>query len=253
MTITPRSGIIIALTMIIGVLIVNPEVVQSSGDSPVSDSKVADFLGLSGTTSPWLMSLALFLLPIAWFPISVLLILSGVVFGTVNAIVLTTAATSFHLLVSFALTRSFFRGRVLSFLRGRGYHEPSLPPKYRIPVTFFFFLMPGLPYGAKNYLFAFTDVPFFVYFWVALPVYVFYNVLYIVAGDAAVSSNWGVLAGIISLTVAVGLVLRALKSRLGVFLPELGQNRKTESLTGKISNETVLSSRRDGRSSTDAK
>ena len=144
----------------------------------------------SATTPPVTFFFMMLILPLAGFPISVFLLLSGAVFGLWKGIALTTAAAAGHLVFSYWIGKSFLRARISAGLQHLGYSLPDIPQTHLKWVTFVYFLLPGLPYAVKNYSFALTNVSFPVFFFCGLPAIVTLNVLFIVLGRSAASANW---------------------------------------------------------------
>jgi uncharacterized membrane protein YdjX (TVP38/TMEM64 family) len=64
-----------------------------------------------------------------------------------------------------------------------------VPPGEHAAVTVMAVLAPGLPYFARNYLLALSDVPLRVYFWIAVPLYVARSYVTLFIGDLATAPS----------------------------------------------------------------
>lgn len=179
--------------------------VMFSGTSPLAAS------------GPALFIVFLFVLPMIGFPLSVLLVPAGIIFGVITATLIVTIAIMFHLASSAWLTRTLLRPRIELILRNRGYRVPHIPREHRTLITFLFFLFPAVPYSVKNYVFAFTDVRFGFYVLIAAPINVFYAVLWIAFGDTLTTADWRSITAAITLLIlvfsALALFKRFLRNR----------------------------------------
>lgn len=122
-------------------------------------------------------------LPVVGFSVSVVYVVAGVKFGPVVGGVAVTGATAAHLLLTHWICQSVLRERLQRFLARRNHHLPHVPDGENVSVAAMAALIPGLPYFARNYLLALTDVPLRTYFWVCLPIYVARSYVAILLGD----------------------------------------------------------------------
>ncbi len=102
---------------------------------------------------------AITILPLVGFPVSVLHVVAGVRFGTGLGLVVTTTSILLQLLASYALVKvapEFF-SRLVEPLRKR------LPEAAHTPLTQFTLLLPGAPYFAQNYVLPLVGVPLGIY------------------------------------------------------------------------------------------
>jgi uncharacterized membrane protein YdjX (TVP38/TMEM64 family) len=123
------------------------------------------------------------LLPVVGFSVSIVYLVAGMKFGPVLGGVLVAAATAVHLLATHWICQTVLRGRLQRFLAKRHHQLPHIPKGENVSVAAMAALVPGLPYFARNYLLALTDVPLRVYFWVCLPIYVIRSFVAIMLGD----------------------------------------------------------------------
>jgi uncharacterized membrane protein YdjX (TVP38/TMEM64 family) len=122
-------------------------------------------------------------LPVVGFSVSVIYLVAGVKFGPMLGGVAVTGATAAHLLLTHWICRSVLRERLQRFLARRNHHLPHVPAGENASIAAMAALVPGLPYFARNYLLALTDVPLRTYFWICLPIYVARSYVAILLGD----------------------------------------------------------------------
>jgi len=122
-------------------------------------------------------------LPVVGFSVSVVYVVAGVKFGPVIGGVAVAGATAVHLVLTHWICQSVLRERLQRFLARRNHHLPHVPDGENVSVAAMAALVPGLPYFARNYLLALTDVPLRTYFWVCLPIYVARSYVAILLGD----------------------------------------------------------------------
>ena len=146
--------------------------------------------GIAGFNSG-LVILLMALLPLVGFPISLVYLMAGARFGPWLGLPVVILVTAVHLLGTYWITRSFLRGPLERFLARRHYRLPHVPEGESGGVCLLAALVPGPPYFARNYLLALTDIPFRIYFWVCLTVYVVRSVVAIMIGDLASDPDTG--------------------------------------------------------------
>jgi len=166
----------------------------------------------------WLF-LAMALLPLFGFPISVVYIVAGARFGMWWGGVLVAAVTTLHLFFSHAIGRWLLRKKIEHALERRGWRIPHLPRAADAEIAAFGALVPGVPYFIRNYLLALTDVRFVVYWLVCLPVYVGRSYLALMLGGLAArpTTRELVIGGTVEAVklVVCALILRHLYRRYG--------------------------------------
>lgn len=107
----------------------------------------------------WFIFAALMtVLPIIGAPISIFLVMVGMMFGLTGGIILTGLLMLLHLFVTYYLTHSFLRPMVIGLLDRFSLDIPKLPQKGGYRLSFIFMVIPGLPYSVKNYLLALSDL-----------------------------------------------------------------------------------------------
>ena len=117
-----------------------------------------DFLNRS--TNPLVFAALMAVLPIFGIPVSIFLVLVGMIFGITTGILVTGGLMLFHLVATWFLVHSLFRPLVLKMLNRTQVTPPRLPQKGKKRLALIFMLIPGLPYAVKNYLLALSGLPF---------------------------------------------------------------------------------------------
>lgn len=153
---------------------------------------------------------AITVLPVAGFSVAITYIVAGVKFGPWLGGLAVAAATAVHLLASYAIAKSVLRGPLERFLARRRHHLPHVPKGEDASVAAMAALVPGLPYFARNYLLALTDVPLRVYFWVCWPIYVVRSYVAILLGDLGTKPD--------GRTVAILVTVYVVKLSICVYL-----------------------------------
>ncbi len=133
--------------------------------------------------NPAAILVVLAVLPMIGFSIVAVDIILGAKFGVMLGMGAVIGITAFHLLASHWIARSILREPLQRFLLRHQRKLPVLPPNQEVAVSVLFALVPGLPYFARNYLLALSDIPLRIYFWCCLPIYVARAYLTLSLGD----------------------------------------------------------------------
>ncbi|MBA4138288.1 MAG: hypothetical protein C0518_13330 [Opitutus sp.] len=158
--------------------------------------------------------LALTLLPLAGFPVSVMHAVAGVRFGFAVALPLVALSILLQLLLSYALVRAApgFFARRLEPLRRR------LPHAAHWPLTLFTLLLPGAPFFAQNYVLPLMGVPLRIFLSVALPLHLVRSIVGVTFGELSDHLTPWTVAGFaayaVGVTLACGFAFRRLRERL---------------------------------------
>lgn len=136
---------------------------------------------------PALLIAAFFVLPLAGFPVSVLLVVIGLRFGIAWGMIIVTLGMFFHLLVVHGIARSGMREKMRRRIAAFGYEIPPIKENHRLWFTTLFASIHGPPYAAKLYLLALTDLPFRYHCGIALPVYIGFSLLPVSAGKVVMN------------------------------------------------------------------
>lgn len=114
---------------------------------------------LDNTANSYIFAVLMAFLPILGFPISVFLVLVGMMFGIAGGIALTGLMMLFHLAATYYLVHSFLRSQVVRLLGRFNLKIPKLPQTGGYRLSLIFMIVPGLPYAVKNYLLALAGLP----------------------------------------------------------------------------------------------
>lgn len=164
--------------------------------------------------NPVVVIAALMILPLLFFPVSVLQVMVGVRFGSAVGMALVFVSIVFHLLVSYGLVKRFrpYFERWTQKLRKR------IPKGAHGPVTLFTLLLPGAPYAAQNYALPVAGVPFGVFLRYALPLHTARSVVAVFFGDHSDRMTPGRIAALVAYAVVLLAVCawtyRRLRSQL---------------------------------------
>jgi uncharacterized membrane protein YdjX (TVP38/TMEM64 family) len=181
---------------------------------------------------------AYFLLPLFGFPISALLVASGLKLGLTQSIVLAVFGMAFHTVVAWRLARSSLTIPLQRRLAKRGFKVPEIPDRHQIWFTCLVVLLPGLPYTFELYGLALTNLPFRRY---ALIVWSFHvlNAIPIIGMSAAVAefdTKWLIAFGLLALVMVV--IAQWLARKLG---KDFGIINRCRVQTADATDETVVS------------
>ncbi len=123
------------------------------------------------------------ILPVFGFPIGLVYLVAGARYGLLGGGVVVAIMTTFHLLGSYYVGRSFLRGPIERFLARKNRHLPQVPEDEQVLVCVIAALVPGLPYAMRNYLLVLAGVRLKTLFWVCLPIYIARSYASILLGD----------------------------------------------------------------------
>ncbi|MES2923117.1 MAG: hypothetical protein V4819_16290 [Verrucomicrobiota bacterium] len=162
-------------------------------------------------------------LPLAGFPITPFLLLSGVRFGFVGGMALVSAEIFLHNLIAYHLVHGRLRKRVRQRLTKKGYSIPTPARSNQVWFTTLFVGVQGPPYAVKLYLLALTDIRLRVHLWIAVPIYVLFSAIPVGAGSSAIAVNPLWLYGAIFAMTGVAFLGRWLRKR---YAGQVGANSK---------------------------
>lgn len=151
----------------------------------------------SSQVHPALLIGCFLMLPMMFFPITVLLVLIGLRFDALAGILIMFMGMPVHLLFSFFVVRSIFRSQLERFARKKKYAIFNIPANRQLGFAFVFMAVPGLPYAVKNYLLPISGIPFREYLLISWLVNGVMGVPFVILGHAA--SEWNIYLVIILL------------------------------------------------------
>lgn len=158
--------------------------------------------------------LALAVLPLVGFPVSVLHAVIGARFGLPLGMALVGASIALQLAATYAIVWAApeFFARRFEWLRQR------LPPATHRPLTLFTLVLPGAPYFAQNYVLAVVGVPFRTFAAYAFPIHFARSLIGVIFGEWSghmTPVRIGVfVAYAITVTLVCGLAFRRLRAQL---------------------------------------
>jgi uncharacterized membrane protein YdjX (TVP38/TMEM64 family) len=175
-----------------------------------SDALVNRVLGLSGS----LFIAGFLILPLVGMPITIFLMATGLKFGVAMGMLVTAGCIAFHHLVAYRLTHSFFKQRVERFLTRRGRHIPDVPKRHQVWFTVAFAAVHSLPYSAKLYLLALTNISFRIYFWLGWPTYALCSLVFVGLGQAAARPTWNWIIALILLGALLAAISHCVHKKI---------------------------------------
>ena len=131
---------------------------------------------------------AFFILPLFGFPVSVLLVLLGLRFGSVVGLLSMLLIMPLHLAVSFFLARSVFGEAIKKIAGEKRVQRLQVPEHRHLEFSFVFMAVPGLSYAMKNYLLPLSGVGFRYYFFLGWLVQGVMGIPFVLLGK--VPSDW---------------------------------------------------------------
>jgi uncharacterized membrane protein YdjX (TVP38/TMEM64 family) len=167
----------------------------------------------NGQAHPALLIGCFLVLPMMFFPITILLVLIGVRFDAVAGMLIMFMIMPAHLLFSFFVVRSIFRSQLERFARKKKYAIFNIPAKRQLGFAFVFMAVPGLPYAVKNYLLPISGIPFREYFLISWLVNGAMGIPFVVLGHAASKWNIHVLLILIFLLGAAYFIAHQVRKR----------------------------------------
>jgi uncharacterized membrane protein YdjX (TVP38/TMEM64 family) len=165
-----------------------------------------------GTALPtWLFLPAYFVLPLLGFPISVLLLASGLKYGFTISIMIASVGMAFHLFAAWHIAHGYLRRRLEAWLSHTRFDLPTIPQLHQVWFIALFVTLPGLPYVVKLYSLALTNLPFRRYMIMAWFFHVLHSAIFIGLGAAAGKVDSKLMIGMAILTVLMFAIASWLK------------------------------------------
>ena len=162
----------------------------------------------------WLFFPAYLTLPLAGFPISVVLLASGLKYGFGMSVAIAAVGMAWHTFCAWHIAHGYFRQPLEGWLRRTRFNLPTIPERHQIWFTSLFVTVPGLPYAAKLYSLALTNLPFQRYMLIVWFFHLLNSVLFIGIGAAAGSVDPKLMVGLGVLGVVMIAISNLLKRRL---------------------------------------
>ena len=121
-------------------------------------------------------------LPLIGFPILPVYLVAGARFGAIGGGIVVMIVSAAHLVGSYFIARTVLREPLQRLMARWHTHLPEIPRDEEPMVALIAALIPGLPYFARNYLFAMAGLRLRVYFWICIPIYVARSYVSILVG-----------------------------------------------------------------------
>lgn len=164
-----------------------------------------------------LLLLALAILPVFGFPVSVTYFAAGAVFGPWYGGLVVGGATAGHLLLTHLLATTVLRRLIIRGQQGWRDRLPVVPPGEKAALLTLLVIVPGPPYVARNALMILGGVPLRLRLALGTPLYVVRAYVTLMAGTLLQHPDPAALAltgGVLVLKLTVGFLLfRRLRRR----------------------------------------
>lgn len=209
------------LKLLVLALLAGGTVAYLASQDALSMEKITAYV--RGLSAGWFLA-AFLVLPLFGAPISPFLILSGVRFGFLTGMGVASMAILIHNFLAFHIVHGRMRKWIGDRLTRKGHKIPTPKEQNQAWFTVLFVGFQGPPYAVKLYLLALTEIPFRYYFWLGVPIYIFFALIPVGAGSSAVAMNplWAY-AGIFGI---MGLIL-AIRWLRGKIAPKRGEGSTT--------------------------
>ena len=179
-----------------------------------SDIKALADVMKSDQTPPLLVVLSFLVLPVVFFPITILLVVVGIRFEMGWGLLIMMLAMPFHLLFSYWVTHSFLRKRIERFARQRNEFVLNVPKHRQVTFGLMFMAVPGLPYAVKNYLLPLSGMDLKKYLLISWAVQGAMGIPFVILGDAASRFSIPLFIGFALLFIVAFMISRKIKRRL---------------------------------------
>ncbi|WP_309396567.1 TVP38/TMEM64 family protein [Cerasicoccus maritimus] len=156
---------------------------------------------------------AIALLPLIFFPVSVLLVLVGYKFGPVYGLLLAVTGVALNDAISYWLARTFLRGPILRLLERKKIKVPKISASQEVRFVALLRIAPGTPMIIQSYLLGLANVNFRRYMLLSVPIQAVHVFLFIMFGDAIFEGKVGTIIFAVSLFIVVGIICRMVYTR----------------------------------------
>ncbi|MDQ8179905.1 hypothetical protein [Pelagicoccus sp. SDUM812005] len=162
---------------------------------------------------PWVFFSLMAVLPLFWMPLSPFLILAPA-FGIETAIVGSTCALTFNVLISWFVSGKWFRPLFERLVNRFGYSVPDISGRRMLGFALLLRITPGVPFPLQNYLLGLAGMPLGQYLAVSLPIIWIISSSLILLGESIMSGNARLAIIGIFVAVAVALGFRYWRGKL---------------------------------------
>ncbi|MCW1885179.1 VTT domain-containing protein [Luteolibacter flavescens] len=171
---------------------------------------VADY----GSQYPWVLFVALVILPGLGFPAGVLLLLAGVVWGSQpSTCLLALAGILLNVTWTHCLAAGLARRRIVRWMGPRLQPWLDLPRTDLMKVAWLLRVTPGVPLFLQNYALGALGVPLRLSLLTALPIVALYTCGFVLTGGAIFDGRLGLAISGVALLAAAAIAMRLIRSR----------------------------------------
>ncbi|WP_309387870.1 TVP38/TMEM64 family protein [Cerasicoccus frondis] len=156
---------------------------------------------------------AIAILPLCFFPVSVLLVLVGYKFGPVEGLLLAMVGVAINDAIAYWMARTFMRGPIVRMLEKRKLKVPVIKKENEIQWIALLRIAPGSPMIIQSYLLGLANVNFMRYMLLSVPIQSVHVFLIIMFGDAIFEGKVGTVIFAVSLFIVVGIACRMIYKR----------------------------------------
>ena len=157
------------------------------------------------------------LLPLLFFPTSILWIATGAIYGVESGLLIISASTFINFTLAYLIGSRWMREWAKVLLHKRGLELPQLDQSTSWELTIGVRLIPGLPQIIQSYFLALSKVPFGIYMVGSLLPQVFYAAAFLLMGRSVFQGD--IVLFLLSLSIAmllhVAYKYRSAKTRIG--------------------------------------
>lgn len=174
------------------------------------------FVTSYGTQYPWVIFVALVILPGLGFPASALLLLTGIVWGSdATSCLLALAAIALNVIWTHTVAAGPARKLMVRWMGERLQPWFALPNKDLTKIAWLLRVTPGMPLFVQNYSLGALGVPLRISLLTALPIVSLYACGFVLTGGAIFDGLAGTALTGISLLVVATIGVKILRSRVG--------------------------------------
>lgn len=168
---------------------------------------------------PAMIFIAIVILPSLPFPVSVLLLAAGAVYGERYGPILASLIALTAIVINFSWTywiaRFPARRLIERMVRKFDVTIPELPKHHVLQFTIVFRITPGIPFFLQNYILGLAAVPFRIYFIVSLLAQTAWTFGFVISGGAIFKGDVGLAVAGVCLLIVATLITQTVRKRLG--------------------------------------
>lgn len=123
-------------------------------------NEIRDYINSFGILSPIIYVALLTLLPLLFFPDSVLVIAGGMIFGLVEGAILTSIGSFLGATISFYISRTLGQNMITKFIKGKGIDFGKYSKQSGLFIILMLRLIPLFPFKVVSYSAGLSDISF---------------------------------------------------------------------------------------------